>query len=255
MLESLLPETENILGYVAAETGARIRLVPAEAGYLSRAKLSSRKSNQVTIAYNPSSESSDYAVAHEAVRYLRFMRAPPEERHLLASSQDTRLRAYKAIEQETENHPWSIREPTLRGFEYLYEGILTQLVSTPGDFWINCFLKEQFPEFENELTKGADAIFNRAHPNLSEHLQLLAPPTIYRATNGMNAAFALYMTKLLGNEKYADPYLGTEFEQLGEKLRSHNQTDRKHPGDKETADKWAEILGLKGWYRWILAKG
>lgn len=250
MLESFLPETMEILGHVHSETGARIRIVPAEASYLRRAKLSSRKSNQITIAYNPYAENIDYAVAHEAIRYLRFQQAPPEERLLLAGTQETRMRAFSAVEREIEKQPWAVREYTLRGFDYLYEGILTQLVSTPGDFWINHFLKQAFPFFESEMRKGLDAIFERAHKSLSKKLERIAPPTIYRATNAMNAALANFVGELLSEEKYAAPYAGTFFENAGKTLRLMNNEDKGHADDMTAADKWSVLLGLRGWYTW-----
>ena len=251
MLETLLPETREILGHLHNETGARIRLVPAEAAYLSRAKLSARKSNQITIAYNPHTESIDYAVAHEAIRYLRFRQAAPEDRFLLAGDAETRMRAFRAVEKEIERQPWAIREYTLRAFDNLYEGILIRLVSTPGEFWINHFLKEAFPAFEGEMRKGLDAIFERAHQNLGEDLEKISPPTIYRATNAMNAALANFLGELLSNENYGAPYAGPSFGNLGKTLRLMNNEDRGHAGDMEAADKWAALLGLRGWYKWI----
>lgn len=251
MLESLLPETREILGHVHDETGARIRIVPAEAAYLSRANLSAGKSNQVTIAYNPNAESIDYAIAHEAIRYLRFQQAPPEERRLLAGDENTRLHAFKAVEREIAKQPWAVREYTLRGFDCLYEGILTRLVSTPGEFWINHFLKEAFPSFESEMRKGVDEIFERAHRDFSDDLEQIAPPTIYRATNSMNAALASFVGGLLSNGHYAAPYTDTFFGNLGKTLGLINDADRGHAGDMEAADKWAMLLGLRGWYRWV----
>jgi hypothetical protein len=56
--------------------------------------------------------------------------------------------------------------------------------------------------------------------------------------------------ELLGRDDLYRAYRGTEFEQLGTRLRSLNPEDRGYEGDREAVDAWAEELGLNGWYEW-----
>lgn len=254
MLESLLPETKYILRNIVEKTGYDITLIPTENYYLSRALISVHLRNtnakEFIISFNPSARALDYDIAHEAIRFLRFAESSLEERFVLTANSRTREHAYKQMEDDLENIDQVFREHTREGFEYFYDGILTQLLSIPGDFWINNRLYDEYPKFRGELLKGLEEIFDRAHQDLADELEQIAPPIIYRASNGMSAAFALFASELTGIERFYLPYSISKFDGLAAELRGCNFTDRGHPGDKDTTDKWAETLGLKGWYEW-----
>ncbi|MBI4429115.1 MAG: hypothetical protein HY562_08350, partial [Ignavibacteriales bacterium] len=140
MLENLLDTTKGILDSLQRETGYRVQLMPDQGPYLSSALISARHKNgdggHVVIAYNPEAKSVDYAIAHESLRFMRFLRAPPEQRLMVASDPETRQYAYEAMEKEIAGKPGMLRDLIRKGFGFFYDGILTQLTSTPGDFWI-----------------------------------------------------------------------------------------------------------------------
>lgn len=258
MLESLLPETKHILRNIVEKTGYDITLIPNESFYLSRALISTHLRNtnakEFIISFNPSAKALDYDIAHEAIRFLRFAECPLEERFVLVSNSRTRERAYMQMEDDLENIDQVFREHTREGFEYFYDGILTQLLSIPGDFWINKRLYDEYPKFREDLLKGLEEIFERAHHDLADELEQIAPPIVYRATNGMSAAFALFASGLTGIENFYLPYSVSRCDGLASELRESNSVDRGHPGDKDTTDKWAEELGLSNWYEWSRAR-
>ena len=75
---------------------------------------------------------------------------------------------------------------------------------------------------------------------------------MFQASNGMNAAFASFVSELLGDRRFWLPYHQTEFAEVSTTLRWLNRTDGGHSGDRQTADGWAEELNLAGWYRWYV---
>ncbi|MBI4167653.1 MAG: hypothetical protein HY515_01715, partial [Candidatus Aenigmarchaeota archaeon] len=198
MFESLLPETRNILRNVVEKTGCDITLIPNERFYLSRALISAHLRNtnprEFIISFNPNAKALDYDIAHEAIRFLRFTESPLEQRYVLVSDSQTRKHAHSQMEDDLEFIEEEYREHTREGFDYFYDGILTQLLSIPVDFWINKRLYDEYPEFRGELLKGLEEIFERAHPDLAEPLGQIIPPILYRASNGMSAAFALFVS-------------------------------------------------------------
>ena len=131
-----------------------------------------------------------------------------------------------------------------------YDGPLTQLLSTPGDFWVNKWLYDNYDDLRREQRAGLSEIFEKAHQALGDHIKALTPRTVYNASNAMNAALADFVDELFGCEEFTRPYRGTEFTDIGARLRSHNLTDRGYAGDIETTDKWAGELGLEGSYGW-----
>jgi len=253
MLETLLSETKEVLDTVEKATGLRLRLVPDEVDYHSSAALSAylqSGNEEVRISYNPASSSVNYAIAHSAVRILRYHAAPPEERFLLSSGGGNRARAYAQMEQELDEVPANLRAVSKLGFSAFFGGLLIQLASQPGDPWIDRFLYEEYPGLRDEIRLGMEEIFGKAHQCIGSYAKRLSPKTIFRASNAMNAAYAEASDELLGQERFLAPYRGSEFEELGRQLRRYNLIDRGQRGDRETADAWAREFGIQGWYQW-----
>lgn len=256
MLKQLRAECKDIIAAVERDTGLRVRLAPSERHYPARTVLSDYLANptsdEITISYNPRWRSPDYAIGHEAARFLRFWRAPPGERCVLGSMPVTARTAYARMEQELGDIYPNLRQRIAKVFPILYDGLLTQLFSTPVDFWINKSLCEEYPGLHAEINAGLSEIFQNAHQVLQQPIRAITPRTIYRVSNAMNAAFASFAGELLGRADFARPYRGSELEEIGRTLRTHNATDRGHAGDKETTDRWAEELGVRDWYEWMV---
>ena len=172
-------------------------------------------SQNISVLDCVESRSIDYAIAHEAVRFLRFMQSPPEERYAQISTREHRLRAFKQMDEDISGKAEQLKPFIRLGFDCFYDGILTQLVSTPGDFWINQWLYEEFPRFREELKKGVDEVFERARQSLNFRIKQLTPKIVYRASNAMNAAFALFMDDLLDLEEFSQTYEATDFWIIG----------------------------------------
>jgi len=147
------------------------------------------------------------------------------------------------------------KDPRIRGvikdsFPILYDGLMTQLVSTPADFWINQCLYDSYPSLRRKIEEGLSKIISISHESLSYQVTMLITEIVSRASNSMNAALVSFAAELLRREGLAEPYRNTIFEEIGKKLRPYNSIDRGHLGDKETTDNCARELNLEGWYGW-----
>lgn len=244
----------DILVRAEDETGLKIKLEPTEPEYLSRTGLAEFLGQvdpyEIKIAFKPSSKSIDYAIAHEAVRVLRYQKAPPGERYAIGSTEETEKVAYRRMEEDIRCMPPAVRAAVRDTLPVFYQGQLIQLCSIPGDFWINKWLLDNYPGFREEIEIGLSEVVSLAHQALGKDIKTFTPSTIYKASNSVNAAFMGFAGELLGKEEFSRPYRGTKFEGLGAKLRGYNLVDRGHPGDKNVTDSWARELGLEGWYGW-----
>jgi hypothetical protein len=68
----------------------------------------------------------------------------------------------------------------------------------------------------------------------------------------MNAAYALFADRLLGNERFEIPYVAAGLSGHGaDLLRIWDEVPSDPGHDRTLVDCWASELGLGGWYRWI----
>jgi len=248
MYELLKPVTRELLSEVAAQTGVGIRVAPRHTGYLSQTGLSSYLANpeagEVTIAYDPTGRSIDYAVAHEALRLKRFFAAPKDERSVLISTGATKAMALSEMLAQYAG------PQALYACSLFYDGMLTQLASAPVDPWINTELHDDFPGLRDDLAQGVEEIMEKLRGALREEIAEVTPSVIYLASNAINAHFAAFVGELLGKAEFESAYDGRPAVDLGRELVKLNASDRGHVGDRWTTDEWSKILGLVGWYEW-----
>ena len=77
------------------------------------------------------------------------------------------------------------------------------------------------------------------------------PKSVYRASAAINCAFAQSLALLLSEPSLCRAY-PHQLRHLGGRLLGQisAQEDLGHTGDVATANRWAELLGLSGWFRW-----
>jgi hypothetical protein len=69
----------------------------------------------------------------------------------------------------------------------------------------------------------------------------------------MNAAFAAYWSEGFGQPQLTVPYKATQYLGLAEQLLEAWRAIPNEPThDQQLVDAWADRLGLKGWYAWVL---
>ncbi len=88
--------------------------------------------------------------------------------------------------------------------------------------------------------------------HFSPELAAFAPPRIYRASSAMNVVLAEVASDIAGLEFPA--YLrGSPHRGMGHALRARLDAEDEdgYRGDRRVTDKWAEELGMEGWFEWV----
>ena len=95
--------------------------------------------------------------------------------------------------------------------------------------------------------------------NLNRHILKVTPRKMYLSVLAMNGAYCLVLDQLFGGATAcADPYRKLDNFATARRLHDHwtTRADSLSPGDEsDLVDEFAEMLGIRGWYDWILDVG
>lgn len=133
-----------------------------------------------------------------------------------------------------------------------HSGIVAQLANAPADIRIERWLWNSWPGLrdaqEASLRDQARALQLVLHPSV----EVLTPPTIFRASNAMNFAFVRSIGDLLGAPELVKPYDRTPAARAGSELLGllNSEDDSGFMGDRIMTDRWARHLGLSLWFDW-----
>jgi hypothetical protein len=200
------------------------------------------------IRYKPiPNRKPDYHICYQCGFLLRLFENEPEYRFSLGVSPD----ASKKIDAWITEGPSSPQLKANRDF--ILSGLLTQLRSIPIGLRIDNLIWERHEDLREEQLASARL-------QLSQNVQVLAPALrksfprkLLRANTTMNAAFAIFWSEKMGDPSHRLPYQSVGADSDGEELMKVFTSIRTSSSeDWNLVDKWAEFLGLNGWYRWIL---
>ncbi len=137
----------------------------------------------------------------------------------------------------------------------LVGGLANQLFNTPLDMVIEYRVFERYPELRPSQfvslharqTENASILTNR-------DIRKITPPSIFRASNALNCAYALFTDHIYGGKtEYARAYQDTEFMKVGQELFGLWQRmmpDYQHGDEYKFVDEAAKVLALNEWYEW-----
>jgi len=94
---------------------------------------------------------------------------------------------------------------------------------------------------------------------MAQNVQVLAPTIrksfpkkLLRANTAMNAAYAQFWSRKTGDTTLVLPYQSVGADKDGEALlQAFSSIESNAFQDWSLVDKWADHLGLAGWYQWI----
>ncbi len=134
----------------------------------------------------------------------------------------------------------------------LLDGLLTQLRSFPVGMRIDVWLKREFPELADLQREAIERQQKDNLQALRAEVRNFAPKQIFAANAAMNAAYAIFADRLLGNAGFAIPWRSSGLEKAGRALLAQfDRIDADPAHDRALIDSWAAELGLVGWYRWV----
>ena len=137
----------------------------------------------------------------------------------------------------------------------LIHGLCSQIFNCPLDMVVEHNLYSKYPELHRSQFVSLHQMYQEAlRPFRNSEIKKITPPSIFRDSNVLNCAYALFLDHLyLGRTDYASAYRSSEVFSLGVKLFDiwKKRIGNLQPGDEyDLVDEFAYILKLKSWYAW-----
>ena len=135
-------------------------------------------------------------------------------------------------------------------FRRAFPGLVAQVTNIPIDLRIEHWLRDGYPAL---LDAQRVSLLGQLEVNrgvLRSDVAQITPPTIYRASCALNCAFARGVAALYGEPELADPYRETPYWGLaGSLVAALGEMPNDAEGDVAAVDRWAGLLGVRGWYQ------
>lgn len=200
-----------------------------------------------TISYRPIKERQpDYHIAYQCGFLLRLFQNPPNCRFEFALGPNASVEMDKLVSDP------SLPPDTHRAKDMLVNGLLTQLRSVPIGLRIDEWLWSEYPELQQEQIASARLQLQQNASALHPSIRRQFPRKVVDANTGMNSAYAHFWAVKLKDNGIDLPYRSIGADTAGKGLMdvfSQTESDALH--DQDLVDRWANALGLHGWYRWV----
>jgi hypothetical protein len=193
----------------------------------------------------------DHFLVNAAKKVLRVWDTPLEQRYVPASSTKQRL---PREEEQILFHKMPLARDALAGISrFVFSGLVRQLTSFPTDLRVERELSQELLEHKDKQLAYLRTQVRDFLPTLDERMARVFPEKVYRASTGMNIAFAEEAAAIAGVSP--DPLVTNHSSRkCGEALLDHlhSVTNPGLAGDIRLTDAWAKELGLEGWFEWKL---
>lgn len=251
---ALPPYATALVLDVHAKTGYPIQLVPER---------SLEFDSEVRVArpgqpWHQISSSPEYGqflthfLVSGARKILRFYSAPADKRYVpgivdgrrLPSEDEADLRRRVPIPDHL----------VAASSAFLLTGLVRQVTSFPIDLRVESELYEELPEHRPLQRAYLDRQVKDIEPHFDREIADVAPSRVYAASSAMNVVLADEAAELAGTPP--GPLARTSpHRAMGTRLRQILRDEKApgHVGDRYVADRWAEELGVRGWYEWVSA--
>jgi len=153
------------------------------------------------------------------------------------------------------------KDPKLAGFgpdksmdysAFLVKGLLQQLISVPSQMLAMDICRNECPGLSDMMETAANIEIKECHQSLEPSIRQVTPDAIFKPNASMNAAFALYWSRITGNEHVLLPFVAADIMQNGKALLDLFDGTSKTGAKKykRTVDAWALKMGLTSLYEW-----
>jgi len=199
------------------------------------------------ISYRPvPGRQPDYHICYQCGFVIRLFENPPEARFAFGIAPDAEKKMDALLADPSLPQQARMAKPML------LNGLLTQLRSIPIGLRIDDWLWSACPDLRPEQTASAKRQLGDNSQALNPSVRKLFPRKVVNANTGMNAAFALFWENKLDDRSIGLPYRSIGADATGKALLDiFSAVDPKPSADWQLVDKWAEELGLAGWYKWV----
>lgn len=251
---ALSKSVEKVLRMVEEKSGLPVHVEPDPAlpkNELAKVTMARREMPFHRVALQPNATKPDYLIAFQCGFILRRCAVPPEAQldFAAADAAEATVRQWVAGNPKTPNQP----EHTAKVLtEFLCNGLLSQLRSTPVGLRVDSWILEEFPDLADLQQQALTKQLNDNAAALRPEVQAMMPDQALAANIGMNAAFALFWADKVNQSQIVLPYKATGHLATGQALLDLWHGVPADPArDTGLIDAWARLLGLGHWYQWI----
>lgn len=194
----------------------------------------------------------DYLVSHECLHALRLFAQPEKERLLAYVDKQNQERATRALVPTIKKRfQHLIPAEQLAGI--YQEGVVSQVVNFPMDLRIETVLFEKYPDLRS--LQEATLKTNIAELALGLHplVQAATPPFVFRVQNSLNAAYSIFIARLINNPTLSEPFRKSGYGRVGQELADEVWENRfaDYSQDRRDAESWAKRFGVERWFTWM----
>jgi hypothetical protein len=249
-----IDEVYSILDKVKEETGKGFEFIgkddlPTHAGL----KMARKDMPSHIIVYRKKyDEVINHLVAHECGHILRMFKTPEEKRIIPYSDDEIKLSAIGQIETEIVGLSKILPFERLTAIVNLwYNGIVRQVTNHPPDIMIEKWLFNDYPGIRTLQRKSLENQLKESLAGLNDSVIRITPKTILDASNIMNYTFFRLLGLHFGTN-FIRPYNNTIYVSRGKELAAITEKEYvdTYEGDIQMANRWAQFLGLEGWFKW-----
>lgn len=244
---SLLECTRKILQVTEQVSGRPVRVQEDPTlKVLATVRMARGSAPMHLISYRPiPGRMPDYHICYQCGFILRLFETPPESRFDFVPSPEASTKMDALLADR------ALRPEIRSAKDMLLNGLLIQLRSVPIGLRIDDWLWTICPDLRNEQIASCRLQLRDNAQVLAPSVRHSFPKKVVAANTAMNAAFALFWAAKLNEQAVALPYRSVGADGDGRALLEIFESAKPSPSnDHELVDRWAERLGLSGWYQW-----
>jgi hypothetical protein len=206
------------------------------------------------ILYKTEGESLDYSICHQCGFILRLFANPPDRRFELAGARIGHAEIEKALlAPDGPARKFNLgSDKIIQLRSYFVTSIMIHLRSIPIGLRVSVWLADAYPELAEPQRTQVMNELAKAKATLKPDIRETTPDVVYRPSEIINAAFALFWAQRYNQPEIAAPYCFAGYEKDGQALlKIWHELPDDPLNDKELVDTWADYLGLRNWYTWV----
>ena len=246
------PVTKGILTLVESQTRKQVVVQPDRSlATLATVKISRGDSPLHLIRYRPiPNEEPDYRICFQCGYVLRKFADPKESDWGMAATHKGRELVRGLVLSNMGKQRKQLPEQIVAISNQLLDGLLVHLLSVPVGLRIGQWLFDYYPELRDLQVKTVHREMVLNLQNRQSRVRDLIPRKIYRTTQTINAAFAVFWADLLQESSFTDSY-NEYLSDARNLLRFLDEIPDDGATDMNLIDTWAKYLSISDWYEWI----
>ena len=200
------------------------------------------------ISYRPDGKRVlDYLICYQCGFVLRHFAAPPEARGDARSTVAGEAAVHELVRDLAGPEAAAQAELT-----HLYlGGLITHVRSIPVGLRVAAWLNEHYPVLCEQQEEAVLVELAEAKVTLETRIREVTPEAVYRPTQAINAAYALFWAERWGRRELAAPYRFAGHDAAGGALlKLWHEVPAGPEYDRALVDAWGAQLGILGWYAW-----